>query len=63
MAEKYEYIAELAEKTVHNITKSEAEWTNFLTSSAKFYKYPFEEQMLIYAQRPDASACGDKRAS
>lgn len=57
MAEKYEYIAALADKAAHEITKNESEWTKFLASAARFYKYPFDEQLLIYAQRPDAAAC------
>lgn len=33
------------------------EWTRYLTTAARFYKYPFNEQILIFAQRPDATAC------
>lgn len=60
MAEKYEYIAALADKAAHEITKNESEWTKFLASAARFYKYPFDEQLLIYAQRPDAIALIDR---
>ena len=35
------------------------EWTAFLTTAARLYKYPFHEQMMIYAQRPDAIACAE----
>ncbi len=35
------------------------EWTAFLTTAARLYKYPFHEQMMIYAQRPDATACAE----
>lgn len=39
------------------VTKNEEEWKKYLTCAARLYKYPFEEQLLIYAQRPDATAC------
>ena len=57
MAGKYHYISALAEMTAADIVKNENEWTRFLTTAARLYKYPFNEQMLIYAQRPDATAC------
>ena len=57
MAGKYHYISALAEMTAGDIVKNENEWTRFLTTAARLYKYPFNEQMLIYAQRPDATAC------
>ena len=57
MAGKYYYISALAEMTAADIVKNENEWTRFLTTAARLYKYPFNEQMLIYAQRPDATAC------
>ena len=57
MAGKYQYISALAEMTAADIVKNEQEWTGFLTTAARLYKYPFNEQMLIYAQRPDATAC------
>ena len=57
MAGKYHYISALAEMTAADIAKNENEWTRFLTTAARLYKYPFNEQMLIYAQRPDATAC------
>ena len=57
MAGKYHYISALAEMTAADIVKNENEWIRFLTTAARLYKYPFNEQMLIYAQRPDATAC------
>ena len=57
MFTKYQMISAIAEETAGQIVKNEAEWTRYLTTAARLYKYPFEEQMLIYAQRPDATAC------
>ena len=54
---KYHDIASLAQEISAQIVKNEAEWTSYLTTAARLYKYPFKEQMLIYAQRPDATAC------
>ena len=59
MAGKYHYISALAEMTAADIAKNENEWTRFLTTAARLYKYPFNEQMLMYAQRPDATACAE----
>lgn len=49
--------AQLAEKTAKAVTDSVEEWTGFLQSAARLYKYSYPEQLLIYAQRPDATAC------
>lgn len=57
MAEKLQYISELAEQTARQITQSPQNWAAFLRTAARLYKYPFEDQLLIYAQRPEASAC------
>ena len=54
---KYERISRLAETTTQQITSDVQSWTDFLQTAARLYKYPFEEQVLIYAQRPDATAC------
>lgn len=59
MPGKYEYYAELAEKTAKQLTDSVESWTSFLTTAARLYKYPYHEQLMIYAQRPDATACAD----
>ena len=55
--EKYDYISELAENTAFEIVQNQEEWKKYLTTAARLYKYPFREQLLIYAQRPDATAC------
>lgn len=55
MTGKYHYISALAEMTAADIVKNENEWTRFLTMAAKLYKYPFNEQMLIYAQMGSCS--------
>ena len=57
MASTYEYISSLADITASDVVKNEEEWKRYLTTAARLYKYPFKEQLLIYAQRPDASAC------
>ena len=51
--------SELADRTAHQITNSFSEWTAFLKTAARLYKYPFHEQLLIYAQRPTATACAE----
>lgn len=56
-SEKYNKISHLAEETVENITKNPEEWKSFLSTASRLYKYPFHEQVLIYAQRPEANAC------
>ena len=58
-SEKIQQYTELAARTTREITGSLERWTAFLDSAAKFYKYPFSEQLQIYAQRPDATACAD----
>lgn len=55
--DKYEYIVNLAEKTAKRVSQNRESWMKFLISAARIYKYPFKEQLLIYAQNPDATAC------
>ncbi len=57
MANKLQLVSELANQTAHAVTHSVDGWKRYLDTSAKIYKYPFDEQLLIYAQRPDATAC------
>ena len=57
MATKLQLITELSERTARSVTRSHANWTSFLKTAAHNYKYPFQDQLLIYAQRPDATAC------
>ena len=59
MPTKAEQYAQMAEKVTVRLTSSWQEWTDFLTTAARLYKYPFHEQMMIYAQRPDATACAE----
>lgn len=51
MARKYEIISKLAEETAKEVVKNETAWKRYLTTAARIYKYPFQEQLLIYAQR------------
>lgn len=57
MFTKYDYISGLAMETTENITKTEQQWKKYLDTASRLYKYPFNEQLLIFAQRPDATAC------
>ena len=60
MAQKWQTISELAAETSRKVTHSPEEWCRFLTTAARFYKaYDFDDQLLIYAQKPDATACAD----
>ena len=57
MASKLQIITELSDRTAHSITDNHINWASFLTTAAWNYKYKFQEQLLIFAQRPDATAC------
>ena len=57
MATKLHIMSELAAQTTQQLTQSVDSWKSFLNSAAWLYKYPFHEQVLIHAQRPDATAC------
>ncbi|RBP58444.1 N12 class adenine-specific DNA methylase [Alkalibaculum bacchi] len=59
MANKAQAFAQLAENTAKQITGSHAEWTGFLTTVGRLYRYTYYEQLMIYAQRPDATACAE----
>ncbi len=50
-------ITDLAKYTAKEVVKNPEEWKKYLTTASRLYKYPFTEQLLIYAQRPEASAC------
>ena len=54
---KYKLISVLAEETAKEVVRNEESWRRYLNTASKLYKYPFKEQLLIYAQRPDATAC------
>ena len=55
--EKYINILSLASETLKKISSNKEEWTNYLKTSSRLYKYSFDEQLLIYAQKPNATAC------
>ena len=57
MATKLQRISDIMDQTVRQITNSQIEWMEYLKTSARLYKYPFQKQILIFAQRPDATAC------
>ncbi len=57
VSKKYHEISMLATKISKQVSKNGAEWMKYLTTAARLYRYPFEDQLLIYAQRPDAKAC------
>ena len=59
MPSKTEFYRQMAEQVSTQLVGSWKEWTAFLTTAARLYKYPFHEQMMIYAQRPDATACAE----
>ena len=47
----------MADQTAASLVLSHENWTSFLQAMARLYKYPYHEQLMIYAQRPDATAC------
>ena len=57
MSEKILYYAQLAEDTARRLTGSWERWAGFLATAGRLYKYPYPDQLMIYAQRPDATAC------
>jgi len=57
LASKLELYSELADRQARQITGSRESWTGFLDTAGRLYKYPYDEQLMIYAQRPDATAC------
>ena len=54
---KYDMISALSEETVKEVVRNEESWRGYLNTASRLYKYPFKDQLLIYAQRPDAEAC------
>ena len=59
MANKMQFYAQMAEDAARQITGSQEQWTAFLRTAARLYKYPYHEQLMIFAQRPDATACAE----
>ncbi len=59
MPSKLQFYSQMADQTAQRLTGSLQAWTGFLTTAARLYKYPYHEQLMIYAQRPEATACAD----
>ena len=59
MPTKAQIYAQMADETARTISQDHRQWTAFLTTAARVYKYDYEEQLLIYAQKPDATACAE----
>ena len=59
MASTIKLTSELASRTTHDVTQSAESWKRYLDTAARLHKYRFDEQLLIYAQRPDATACAE----
>ena len=57
MANKLRNAVEILQATVSELTQTEANWRSFLSTASMNYKYSFANQVLIYAQRPEATAC------
>lgn len=57
MATRFQTVSELAADTTAKLTQGGRAWMDFLTSAARMYKYDYRDQVLIYAQKPDATAC------
>lgn len=58
--DNHQLYVEMLERTARRITNSFAEWTAFLAFAGRLYKYPFDQQLMIYAQRPNAVACASE---
>ena len=54
---KYDLISSLSAETSKEVARNEESWKKYLNTASRLYKYPFKDQLLIYAQRPDATAC------
>ena len=59
MSNQLHRFQQVADQTAVALAGSYQKWTAFLTTAARLYKYPYHEQLMIYAQRPDATACAD----
>ncbi len=59
MPSKLDFYAQMADHTAKQVTGSFGEWTAFLETAGRLYKYPFHEQLMIFAQRPNATACAE----
>lgn len=59
MPSKLQFYTQMADYTARQVTGSFGEWTAFLETAGRLYKYPFHEQLMIFAQKPNATACAD----
>ena len=59
MPTRLQACAQMAEETAKQITASHESWTDFLKTAARLYKYPYPEQLMIFAQHPEATACAE----
>ena len=59
MPSKLDFYTQMADRTAKQVTRSFGEWTAFLETMGRLYKYPFHEQLMIFAQKPEATACAD----
>jgi len=59
MPSKLDFYSQMADHTAKQVTGSFGEWTAFLETMGRLYKYPFHEQLMIFAQKPNATACAD----
>ena len=59
MPSNYQAYREMADVAARQLTHSYQSWTQFLDTAARLYKYPYHEQLMIHAQRPDATACAE----
>ena len=59
MPNKTQEYLNLAQQTAKELTRYWENWTDYLTTASRLYKYSFADQLMIYAQRPDATACAD----
>ena len=59
MSKSIQLFFQMADRTAEQITGSHQKWTAFLTTAARLYKYPYNEQLMIFAQRPEATACAE----
>ncbi|MCQ2443708.1 MAG: hypothetical protein MJ077_11485 [Oscillospiraceae bacterium] len=57
MAKTYQEVSELSVETSQKVASSPAEWMNYLDTASRMYKYSFQEQLLIHAQKPESTAC------
>ena len=59
MASNLQFVSDLASHTAQTVTRDVDGWKRYLTTASRLHRYRFDEQLLIYAQRPDATACAE----